>query len=501
MKKTIIIILLVISYTSSCTDEDPSNVENEIDNNQNNVNVIDTDGDQIPDYIDVDDDNDGILDTIEGQEDFDNDQIINSLDLDSDGDLIPDNIEAQLTIDYIQPSGIVGANGLDNIYESISDSGEGLTPVNSDANNPISTDNNPDYLDHDSDNDGIIDRIELGISPSNIDSDNDGLDNVIDTSLNYSDVNGIIDNPISLPDLDNDVQDNGDVDYRDLIILEITNVNVSGTLEKWIRKVYSLGNIQSENIFFITNDIITQKTETIYDQNSTPTNVYNSIYNYNSNILMNVETFENGNLVKKNNYVYDTSNNLIEFIIYDINNSSSLFYKYSYEYSTVNDRIDIYRYKSNDGINYILAPLFQGPTYKRFNNSDYMYLSTFAPTAEVTNFYYDTDSSDSNIETFRPWYISSNFNYIHNNYLNPLKTIINNTYGIKNHMLTQEEFKKDYAFIISHNTVVYTWSDWESAHSHNIYSQNGIPLFNSYSDGNMYFDIPTIVSSNEFIYN
>ena len=53
----------------------------------------DSDGDSITDNIDIDDDNDGILDTAETTADTDNDGIINSLDLDSDGDGCPDAVE------------------------------------------------------------------------------------------------------------------------------------------------------------------------------------------------------------------------------------------------------------------------------------------------------------------------------------------------------------------------------------------------------------------------
>ena len=44
-------------------------------------------------YHDIDDDNDGILDTTEGVVDTDGDGIINSLDLDSDNDGIADLVE------------------------------------------------------------------------------------------------------------------------------------------------------------------------------------------------------------------------------------------------------------------------------------------------------------------------------------------------------------------------------------------------------------------------
>ena len=58
------------------------------------VHVLgDNDGDLIADIDDVDDDNDGISDVLEGNGDFDNDNIPNHLDLDSDGDGCPDALE------------------------------------------------------------------------------------------------------------------------------------------------------------------------------------------------------------------------------------------------------------------------------------------------------------------------------------------------------------------------------------------------------------------------
>ena len=68
---------------------------------------------------DLDDDNDGILDTIEGTGDPDGDGIINSLDLDSDGDGIIDYIEAQNTTGFITHSGNDTDNdGLDNAFDT-----------------------------------------------------------------------------------------------------------------------------------------------------------------------------------------------------------------------------------------------------------------------------------------------------------------------------------------------------------------------------------------------
>ncbi|MFD2568420.1 hypothetical protein, partial [Pseudotenacibaculum haliotis] len=93
--------------------------------------------------------------------DFDGDGIPNSLDLDSDGDGILDNVEAQTTAGFVASptTGIaaaVGANGLFSIYENNdTPAATGLTP-----NVTTATDTTPDYLDIDTDDDGIPDNVE-----------------------------------------------------------------------------------------------------------------------------------------------------------------------------------------------------------------------------------------------------------------------------------------------------------------------------------------------------
>ena len=57
------------------------------------IKLPDKDNDCVTDDIDLDDDNDGILDTKEDSTDLDGDNIINSFDLDSDGDGCFDVIE------------------------------------------------------------------------------------------------------------------------------------------------------------------------------------------------------------------------------------------------------------------------------------------------------------------------------------------------------------------------------------------------------------------------
>ena len=145
-------------------------------------------------------------------EDFDEDGKFNHLDLDSDNDGIPDNVEGQQTLGYIAPSGVVKKEtGIDLVY------GNGIQVVDTDM------DKIPDFIDIDSDNDGLWDIEENGMANEIVvftDPDNDGLDNLFEGSnLNDpNDVNDEIDNPSAsiLPDVDGDLLTGGDLDYRDL---------------------------------------------------------------------------------------------------------------------------------------------------------------------------------------------------------------------------------------------------------------------------------------------
>ena len=179
------------------------------------TNPTDTDGDGIPDYLDVDSDDDGIIDNIEAQTtygyippsgkdkdknglddayeetpgscngltpvDTDKDKIPDYKDIDSDDDGIIDNIEAQTTVGYIPPKGKdKDGNGLDDAYEETPGSCGGLTPVDTDG------DGHKDFRDIDSDDDGIIDNIEAQdpdhyIPPKGKDKDKNGLDDAYES--------------------------------------------------------------------------------------------------------------------------------------------------------------------------------------------------------------------------------------------------------------------------------------------------------------------------------
>ncbi len=169
----------------------------------------DTDGDGVPDVIDLDDDNDGILDTEDGPGDTDGDGVPDIVDLDSDNDGISDLDESGLTPEtiaeldtdndgVIDPTNEFGDNGVVDTVETTPDSGE--LDLNGDgvADEPVDTDgdNVPDFQDLDSDNDGIDDIVEGGLDDpegdgvvNGPDSDGDGVLDPVDATNGFGDEN------------------------------------------------------------------------------------------------------------------------------------------------------------------------------------------------------------------------------------------------------------------------------------------------------------------------
>jgi gliding motility-associated-like protein len=224
-------------YPSGCTDSDFDGVVDTRD--------VDDDNDGIPDVVEIcgigatnflclgttpltsdpgrDADGDGVVNFLDAQFcalnangvcinlDFDGDGIPNHLDLDSDNDGILDALEANNGIapaNYL--NGIinspVGPNGMPNSAENATNSGISNFPITNTDNI-----NRPDYLDIDADNDGIVDNIEAQntfayIAPSGIDSDRDGVDDAYDNIIGVF-AAGLT--PVNTDNVDN-------VDYTDL---------------------------------------------------------------------------------------------------------------------------------------------------------------------------------------------------------------------------------------------------------------------------------------------
>jgi len=174
----------------------------------------DSDGDSVPDVIDVDDDNDTIPDDVEGTGDTDMDGVADCLDTDSDNDGITDLIEAvagsglMLLLDADRNGRLdstvrVGENGLANVVETPVESSTSLI-----GKADLDGDGIPNHQDLDVDNDGIPDVLEAGSS-----------DELFDGRLDvFVDVNGdgLADQLGTMPIEPRDSDQNGIEDFRDL---------------------------------------------------------------------------------------------------------------------------------------------------------------------------------------------------------------------------------------------------------------------------------------------
>ena len=189
--------LTALSFSNLYIDSDPDGdgISNHLD--------LDSDDDGIPDIIEaggtdsdgdgqvlydtagdpstlVDLDNDGLSDAVDDQDsgsgggevtngtpwtnpDTDSDGLNNVVDIDSDNDGITDNVEAQSTSGYTAPSGSdTDGDGIDNAYDGDDNTTAGIGGGTGTATSPIDTesDGTSDYLDSDSDNDGVNDVVE-----------------------------------------------------------------------------------------------------------------------------------------------------------------------------------------------------------------------------------------------------------------------------------------------------------------------------------------------------
>ncbi|MBL4939401.1 MAG: thrombospondin type 3 repeat-containing protein, partial [Lutibacter sp.] len=121
------------------------------------VNSYDTDNDGTPNYIDNDDDGDGIMDTSE--------------DIDGDGNPMNDDTDSDGIPNYLDT---------DSDNDGMSDASEDANGDGDATNDDTDNDGIPNYLDTDSDNDGIPDASEDANGDGNAnndDADNDGIPN------------------------------------------------------------------------------------------------------------------------------------------------------------------------------------------------------------------------------------------------------------------------------------------------------------------------------------
>jgi len=179
----------------------------------------------------------------------DNDANPDYLDIDADADGIVDNIEAQTTDNYTPPNNIYTEDGVDTAYAG------GLTPIDTDGDLLF------DYIDTNSDDDIRDDNIEGwdfnsdGIPEtvaSGMDADNDGLDDAYDsddTSVNPT--NGQL--PTDFPNVDYDVT--FERDWREIMAVVVIIDDVS---------------VVEGNVLQFTISLVTYNDNTIPVQSTTP---------------------------------------------------------------------------------------------------------------------------------------------------------------------------------------------------------------------------------------
>jgi len=299
------------------TETDYDGFSQNVDANNTGVNgsgiglgAPDLDGDGIPNYLDLDSDNDGIPDTVEvAAPDVNNDgkpdgfvdnngnglhdsfELVNGLlltgvdvspvdgradnypyknkdrdfrpnpyDLDSDGDGIVDVIEAglpDLNFDG-RVDGILGTNGWSTSVSVLA----ALNLRNTDA------DGKPDYLDIDADDDGIPDNIEgqstAGYDlPTLIDADGDGLMNPYDNIPAAFGGSGIF-----VYDHDAD----GTPDYRDL------DTDADGVIDRVEGNDFNLNALPDDNVTLTGLDTDADGLDNRFDSLNSVTNIKGTSY-------------------------------------------------------------------------------------------------------------------------------------------------------------------------------------------------------------------------------
>ncbi len=258
----------------------------------------DTDGDGIFDYLDLDSDNDGLSDLFESgsaaaiaadanqdgtlslgesavsgtgvpmvvgggttPQDSETvpDGIPDFLDLDSDDDGIADTIEFRATTGYVANDGDVRDNDLDgdgiiDLFDpndsTTGDFGGSFAVIGNDADG----DGTPDYLDDDSDSDTLNDSAESGFTFSGTDSNQDGIDDNATIGVSYSDPDGVVTTPSA--DLPNQAGDTSEIAFRESDLMASDDTVQIGEVNE------STGATLSANP--VTNDTyVTNPAETI----------------------------------------------------------------------------------------------------------------------------------------------------------------------------------------------------------------------------------------------
>ncbi len=280
------------------------------DNNPE-TNPTDTDNDGVPDYLDIDSDDDGLPDNIEAQTtldyiapsgldannnglddvyevndmlgllpiDTDGDNLPDFLDEDSDNDNVPDNVEGHdFNFDGIADFLFLGTDkdndGLDDGYENGNDHDNDLNDsINDPLNDLPNTDKDQesDYRDSDDDGDGIktIDEDANGDgNPRNDDTDSDGTPDYLEANEEIIPLKVI-----------NVITPNGDGVHDVLEIRGLENYpkNTLKVYNRWGILVYSVNGYGQNGNFF---DGTSQGRVTLKVEDKLPVGTYFYVLDY-----------------------------------------------------------------------------------------------------------------------------------------------------------------------------------------------------------------------------
>jgi gliding motility-associated-like protein len=211
--------------------------------------------------------------------DSDSDGIPDYLDFDSDNDGITDNIEAQ-GFNFIPYTNVdVNKDGLADVY------GTGILPINTDTDSSASTGAIYDYIDLDSDNDGIYDLVESGsLAP---DADQNGI---IDGAAAAFGANGLYNALETAPDsgvLNYTIADTDADGRKNYIELDSDNDGCNDVIEAGFNDPNADGYLGGLPLTVNLNGVVTSGTNGY----TTPNNAYITF----ASIVINTQPFINTN--------------------------------------------------------------------------------------------------------------------------------------------------------------------------------------------------------------
>ncbi len=220
----------ILNYMDADDDGDGVNTIDELllNSSTGEYSVIDSDQDSIPNYLDSDDDNDGIDTIVETSVDTDGDGTPDYLDSDDDGDGVITALELSFSNTQNPTEFDSDGDGIPNHLDAEDNYEPTIATISVDPNTFVYLDTDgdgiPNMTDSDDDNDGFTDAVEVSCNanPLRIESqpgdyDDDGIADCIDADIDGDGVDNESDlfplNPFESADNDNDgIGDNVDAD-------------------------------------------------------------------------------------------------------------------------------------------------------------------------------------------------------------------------------------------------------------------------------------------------